>query len=45
MPDYNEHDVSADDFPYDFKYCLAIESTSKLHSIVLPEKATLASMS
>ena len=45
MPDYNDYGVNADDFPYDFKYSLAIDSTSKLQSIILPEKATLATKS
>ena len=45
MPDYKWHGVKADDFPYDLKYSLAIDSTSKLHSIILPEKAKLTSKS
>ena len=45
MPDYTEHGSEPDAFPYEFKYSLAIESSSKLQSIVLPEKATLASKS
>ena len=30
MPDYSQHGVKKDAFPYDFKYELVIESTSKL---------------
>lgn len=45
FPDYSKHGVAADAFPYDFKYSLTVESTNKLQSIVLPEKATLASQS
>ncbi len=44
-PDYSKHGVKADAFPYDFKYRLVVESTSKLQSLILPDKATLASQS
>ena len=44
-PDYSKHHVAADAFPYDFSYKFTVESTTKLTSIVLPEKASLASKS
>ena len=43
FPDYSQHSVQKDTFPYDFKYELVIESTSKLQSVALPDKATLVS--
>ena len=41
-PDYAKHNVAADAFPYDFSYRFTVESTNKLTSIVLPDKATLS---
>ena len=45
FPDYSKNGVAADAFQYDFKYNLVVESTNKLQSIVLPEKARLVSKS
>ena len=42
---YNAGVKGKDEFPYDFSYRFAIESTSKLSSLILPEKATLVDQS